>query len=145
MIFIEGKEIWLPVRNKPQYEVSSKGKVRNAKTKKILSQEITYRGYARVGLFGKHYYIHRLVADAFYDTPNGNYDINHIDGNKLNNFIGNLERCTRSENIRHAFEIGLKKPSRIKIVKCKYCIYRNKKPFCKNRPDDFYCKDGKLY
>lgn len=140
-----GIELWLPVVGNPNYEVSSNGNVRNATTGKILNQEITYRGYARVGLSGKHYYVHRLVADAFYDGYNENFDINHIDGNKLNNFIGNLERCTRSENIQHAFKTGLKKPSRLKIVRCKYCIYRNENPYCRSKPDDFYCADGRIH
>lgn len=138
-----GKEIWLPVADNPMYEVSSKGNVRNAKTGRVLRQEITYRGYARVNLSGRHRYVHRLVADAFYDDRNGDLDINHIDGDKLNNFIGNLERCTRSENIQHAFNTGLKIPSRLKIVRCKYCIYRNENPYCRSKSDDFYCADGK--
>ena len=141
---MNGIELWLSVVDNSNYEISSKGRVRNAKTGKILNQEITYRGYARINLSGKHYYIHRLVADAFYDGYNGKLDVNHIDGNKLNNFIGNLERCTRSENIRHAFNTGLKKPSRLKIVRCKYCIYRNENPYCRSKSDDFYCADGKL-
>lgn len=138
-----GKELWLPIADNPKYEVSSKGNVRNVRTGRILNREITYRGYARVNLSGKHYYIHRLVADAFYDGENGNFDVNHIDGDKLNNFIGNLERCTRKENIRHAVRSGLFKSSNVKIVRCKHCIYHNENPYCRSKPDYFYCADGR--
>lgn len=98
------KEIWTPVADHPEYEVSNIGNVRNSKTYKILSREITYRGYARVNISGKHQYVHRLVADAFYEGRNGDLDVRHRDGNKLNNFIGNLERCTRGDNVRRYFE-----------------------------------------
>lgn len=142
--FNDGKIIWLSVPGHPNYEVSCRGDVRNAKTKKVLKQEVTYRGYARVRLDSdKHHYIHRLVADAFYDGNNGNLDINHLNGDKLDNFIGNLERCTRSENIHHAFQSGLK-PTKAKIVRCKYCIYRNENPYCRSKSDDFFCADGRL-
>lgn len=143
MFHTEGKELWLPVVDNPKYEVSSKGRVRNASTKKILSQEVTYRGYARVGLSGKHYYVHRLVADAFFDGENGKLDVNHVNGDKLDNFVGNLERCSREDNIRHSIEAGLK-PIKRKVVQCKYCVYRYENPYCRSKSDDFFCADGRL-
>ena len=63
---METIEIWLPIEKHPNYEVSNKGWVRNVKTGKTLSREITHSGLARVTFDGKHYYIHRLVADTFY-------------------------------------------------------------------------------
>jgi HNH endonuclease len=54
--------------------------------------------------------VHRLVANAFYDCDLSVHEINHIDGDKQNNFIWNLEVCTRSENMLHAFTHGLAKP-----------------------------------
>lgn len=106
-------EFWLDTHN-PNYEVNNYGDVRNKKTNKILNPETTYRGYQRVRFTigeDKHYYVHRLVADAFFDGEHSDLDVNHIDGNKTNNFIGNLQWTTRSDNIKHAFRTGLKKPS----------------------------------
>ena len=55
----------------------------------------------------KSYQIHRLVAQAFIPNPENKPDINHKDGNPLNNKIDNLEWCTKSENIQHAIKNGL--------------------------------------
>lgn len=51
--------------------------------------------------------IHRLVAQAFIPNPMNYSDVNHIDGDKTNNVIDNLEWCTRSYNLKHALSIGL--------------------------------------
>lgn len=61
--------------------------------------------------------VHRLVADSFYDGEHDGLDVNHIDGNKTNNHISNLEFCTRSENLNHAFQHGLKQPSRMTKIR----------------------------
>ena len=64
-------------------------------------------GYARVEIFGKCIPIHRLVAKAFIPTREGFNEVNHIDGDKTNNHVSNLEWSNRSENLKHATRTGL--------------------------------------
>ena len=84
------------------------------KKQRVVKSNITNNGYVRAAIcFGgakrKDYAVHRLVALAFIENPN-NYDqINHKDGNKLNNHYSNLEWCTQSHNIKHAVDTGLLK------------------------------------
>lgn len=75
-------------------------------------------GYLSVVLNGKTRRVHRLVAESFIPRiPNKNY-VNHKDGNKLNNDAANLEWCTQSENIKHAFATGLMNPANLKGEDC---------------------------
>ena len=103
---------WKKVPNY-NYEVSNFGEVRNAKTKKILKQGLGTSDYYRVsfslGCKGtpKIMFVHRLIAMAFIQNPENKPVVNHIDGNKLNNSISNLEWVTYKENTEHAIRIGL--------------------------------------
>ncbi len=63
--------------------------------------------------------VHRLVADSFIPNPSGLPQVNHIDGNKLNNRIDNLEWITAADNIRHSFRIGLSSQVGSKNAKAK--------------------------
>ena len=134
------REHWIIINDHPDYEVSNLGKVRNKRTGRLLEPQLNREyGYLRVCLNSQRYYIHRLVAAAFFDCNLKGLDVNHIDGNKLNNAIWNLEICTRKENIRHAFDTGLKFPSVMKVVRCKYCKCRYEYDICEGKSDDFYC------
>ena len=102
-------EIWKPISDYDGYEVSNFGRVKSFKynSPRILKPEL--RGvYLSVNLYNKHFQVHRLVALAFIPNPDNKPQINHIDGHKLNNYAGNLEWTTASENIQHAFATGLK-------------------------------------
>ena len=111
------KEIWMPVKEFPKYEVNQFGDIRNKRTLHIKKPREDNWGYHQVGLnngvHGKTYSktVHRIVADAFFDGEHSNLQVNHIDGNKQNNFIGNLEFVTASENVKHAYDSGIRKPS----------------------------------
>jgi len=82
-------------------------------TGKILSLNKNKLGYVQIILHKENKKsskrIHRLVAQAFILNPNKCKEINHIDGNKQNNSVDNLEWCSRKQNIRHAINNGLRK------------------------------------
>ena len=105
-------EIWKNVVGyNDLYEVSSLGNIRTRKTKTDKSFRIDRDGYATVKLRengkDKFRFIHRIVAITFLDDPNCKPEVNHIDGNKLNNSLENLEWVTGIENELHAIENGL--------------------------------------
>lgn len=137
------KEFWLELKDNPNYEVSNLGHVRNKRTGKILKPQLNKEGgYQRVSINSRHRYVHRLVADTFFDGEHDKLDVNHIDGNKRNNTLANLEWCTRKENINHAFINGLRYPTVVKVVRCKFCKHRYDYEFCTDKPDDFFCSYG---
>lgn len=93
-----------------KYLVTSDGKVfanRHNRWKEQKYRKHT-NGYLRATINNKDEYVHRLVAKCFVPNPNGYSEVNHLDGNKENNNANNLEWCTRSQNNKHAFRIGLR-------------------------------------
>lgn len=98
-------EVWLPINGYDNYEVSSSGQVKNKNTGRILKMSCC-GGYMSVGLSNlekkrKSYSVHRLVALAFIPNPNNKPQVNHIDKNRSNNKINNLEWCSSLENNIH--------------------------------------------
>lgn len=96
------------------YYITDDGRVWSEKTQKYLSTNLDRYGYVKVRLVSpgskRHTYsVHRLVLENFNPVDGmENLQVNHKDGNKLNNNLSNLEWVTPSENVYHAFRIGLK-------------------------------------
>ena len=126
-------EIWKDIKNfENKYQISNLGNVKSLerlikptgkyqKTKtcreRILKTCIGAHGYFHVGLEGKKYLIHKLIAIAFINNPNNLTCVNHKDGNKLNNSLNNLEWCDYKYNSNHMFNSGLRKDNiKIKVT-----------------------------
>lgn len=125
------KEEWRDIQGfEGLYQVSNKGRVKSfvgfngheyVKREKILkpTKQRSKGNYFRLGVSlvkdKKRYRvkIHRLVAFAFLKPVDGKVLVNHLDGNPLNNNYSNIEWCTQSENMRHAYDTGLKNMLRI--------------------------------
>lgn len=116
-----------------RYYVSNYGRIMSVggennhykmRKKKIMKTRLNNNGYEFVKLFycKKHhtFTVHKLVMLAFVGESSG-LDINHIDGDKTNNKLDNLEYCTRKENMEHCMRLGLRKD-----VKKLIAIYKGK-------------------
>lgn len=85
------------------YQVSNLGNVKSLIKNKILKADICGSFYYRVNLLGKKYYIHRLVAENFIEKKEGYNNVNHKNGIKTDNTLGNLEWCNIRENTSHNY------------------------------------------
>lgn len=107
------QEIWKSIEGYEDYVVSNLGRVKSLKNKSeiILRPILDCHGYLRVNLYKNGVRnmlkIHRIVATAFINNPDGLPQVNHKDGNKENNVVNNLEWVTESQNSQHAFNNGL--------------------------------------
>lgn len=110
-------EIWkdIPLKftsDKVGYRVSSFGRIKDPR------ERVTYGtdskcGYKIIGIRTVNIKVHKIVAETFITNPDNKPLVNHIDGNKTNNCITNLEWATHSENVQHAYDTGLNKTRRI--------------------------------
>ncbi|MDM0987481.1 NUMOD4 domain-containing protein [Clostridium perfringens] len=116
-------EVWKEIKGyEGMYQISNLGRVKALeridsrglrRKEKILKYNNTKNGYLEAVLCKngktKHITVHRLVAIHFIENINNLPIVNHIDGNKQNNKVDNLEWCTYSYNVKHAFRTGLAK------------------------------------
>lgn len=138
-LFNDKREHWQTIPKFPWYEASTLGRVRSKdrirQTHKntteyevyhkgrIIKQRKQNSGYYLVWLRSENHAksiavtVHRLVAQTFIENPCNYEFVNHIDGDKSNNRVENLEWCTRSRNCKHAYEIGINRSKTIR-VKC---------------------------
>ena len=116
------QEVWKDISGYDgYYRVSNLGNVMSVGGRKgtranpiTLKQSVNHDGYMKVRLIynGKDVTarVHRLVAETFIENTEGKDTVNHIDGNKKNNCVDNLEWADRSEQMYHAYRLGLKPP-----------------------------------
>ena len=98
---------WKVINGFEKYKISDCGIVKNIQKGTILYGNINHDGYVRVKLSSnkgfRNVFVHRLVAEAFLGTPvDDTLEVNHIDENKENNHVSNLEWVTHTGNMRHS-------------------------------------------
>ena len=109
-------ENFVPIKGYEEYLISKEGKIYSPKTHKLLG--IRDRGgylafTVCVNNKRKDLFLHRALAVTFIPNPENLPFINHKDGNKHNNVLNNLEWCTGSQNVQHAYDTGLRKCKKV--------------------------------
>jgi hypothetical protein len=114
-----GEEIWLPIEEfDGVYEVSNLSVIRRISDGRVYPKHVANSGYHYVSFWADkknvNRFVHRLVALAFLQRPNEDCtQVNHIDGNKLNNNLKNLEWVTQSQNMKHSHAVLGNRPPRL--------------------------------
>lgn len=106
--------VWVKIPGWDDYEIDEYGNVFSLRRGRMMKTWTDGKKYPRLTLSNKtkekSFMIHRLVALSFIPNPYGKISVNHIDGNKQNNHVSNLEWVTHSENMKHAYIHGLAIP-----------------------------------
>lgn len=112
------EEQWRDWPQDPRVKVSNKGNVVSCKRGSCYPLKVFHsnRGYEMVGTGSGSRCVHRLVAETWIDNPNHYEEVNHINGNKDDNRVENLEWVTHRQNICRAMRTGLMKGGQIRIV-----------------------------
>lgn len=129
------------------YTIKDDGTVTRIANGRVVKHWLNQRGYPRVTLTApageqKTFFLHRLLALAFIPNPENKPFINHIDGNKLNNRLDNLEWCTAKENYDHAVEMGLIKSSTLSGFSGGSPAGRSRKPYKGRKHSGVYYHSG---
>lgn len=89
------------------YDITEQGEIINIRWGRRVKPQPNGKGYLRVHIAGKMYFVHRLVAEKYIPNPNNLPQVNHKDGNKTNNNVDNLEWVSNMGNRIHAIQNGL--------------------------------------
>lgn len=123
----------IPLQGFELYEISNFGDLRRvnktfnteppsrqAPQFRYIDSRLSRKGYLHTALKGKNFLVHRLVCITFKPQLDLTLHVNHIDGNKLNNYHLNLEWCTNAENMQHAILTGSHNTTGENNINCRY-------------------------